>query len=253
MRGALPGGVGLCVAGGVATLTLERPTTRNRLDPDLLAGVVSACETIDDDPEVRVTVLLGQGPHFCAGLPRGMSGLPPGWPDAIAAVAGLARPVIAAVAGDATGWGLALALAADLRVATTTAIFQLPGLSRGTFGSGGAIARLTRLIGPARTAELVLLERAVDARTALAWGLVSSVVPVARLRGEAARLAGIVARKAPRALELAKETVTRALDLPLDDGCRLEHDCYVLLQTTADRREGVAAFLARREPRFTGQ
>ncbi len=126
------------------------------------------------------------------------------------------------------------------------------GLSAGRLGGGGAIPRLVRIVGPARAGELVLLERVVDARTALQWGLVSRVVPRARLEHEAGRVARHLANRAPLALALAKEAVTRALDLTLDDGCRLEHDCYVLLQTTADRREGIAAFLGKRPPQFAG-
>lgn len=246
-------GLGLSVAGGVATLTLDRPATRNRLDAGLMAAVADACDTIEDDPDVRVALVVARGPHFCAGLPDGVGWLPEAWPDGVAALARLRRPVIAALAGEASGWGLALALVADVRLAATTAVLRLDGASAGRLGGGGAIPRLARLVGPARAAELVLLERPLDARTALAWGLVSCLVPPARLRREAARLAATVAARAPLALALAKETVTRALDLPLDDGCRLEHDCYVLLQTTADRREGIDAFLAKRRPRFVGR
>lgn len=237
----------------MATVTLERPTHRNRLDAEVMAALVDACDTVEDDHDVRVVVLTGRGPHFCAGLPPATAVLPADWPDGVAAVAALTRPVVAALAGEISGWGLALALAADLRLAAETARFRLPGASSGTLGGGGAIPRLSRLVGPARTAEIVLLEREVDARTALRWGLVSRVVSPARLERETVRLARHLGARAPLALALAKEAVTRALDLPLADGCRLEHDCYVLLQTTADRREGIAAFLGRRRPRFLGR
>lgn len=247
------GPVSLWVDGGLATVTLERPADRNRLDAEVMAALVEVCDTVEDDRDVRVVVLTARGPHFCAGLPRPMATLPAAWPDGVAAIAALTRPVVAALAGEISGWGMALALAADLRVAAETARFRLQAASAGAVGGGGAIPRLTRLVGPARAAEVVLLERAVDARTALRWGIVSRVVPGADLRRETMRLARHLAARAPLALALAKEAVTRALDLPLADGCRLEHDCYVLLQTTADRREGIAAFLGGRRPRFLGR
>jgi enoyl-CoA hydratase/carnithine racemase len=100
---------------------------------------------------------------------------------------------------------------------------------------------------------MVLLGMRLPAARAAAWGLVATVVERARLRGAAAATAHALARRGPLALRLAKEAVTRALDLPLADGIRMEQDLYVLLQTTADRREGVRAFLERRPPRFAGR
>lgn len=239
--------------GGVAWITLARPATRNRLDPELSAALVDACATATAADEVRVVVLAAEGPAFCAGLPRGCDWPPAEWPDAVAAVAGLAKPVIAAVQGDAFGWGLALALACDLRVAASTAALALPDAGRGRMPGGGAIARLVRMVGTARALDAALLGTRVTALRAAEWGLVSAVVPTARLGAAVERMARALAARAPLALRLAKEAVVRALDLPLADGIRLEQDLYVLLQTTADRREGVRAFLERRGPRFGGR
>jgi len=109
------------------------------------------------------------------------------------------------------------------------------------------------MIGAARAAACLLLGTRIRARDALAWGLAADVVPSARLRAKAGALATTLAARGPVALRYAKEAVRRALDLPLEDGVRLEHDLYVLLQTTADRREGIAAFNDRRKPRFAGR
>jgi enoyl-CoA hydratase/carnithine racemase len=113
--------------------------------------------------------------------------------------------------------------------------------------------RLARLVGPARAAELVPLGRRVTGREAVAWGLAGRAAAGPAVESVARRLAGVLARRGPLALRYAKEAVLRAFDLPLADGVRLEHDLYVLLQTTADRGEGVRAFLERRPPRFAAR
>lgn len=245
--------VAVTVRDGVGALTLARPATRNRLDEGVMAALVEACAAVEDDAAVRVVALAAEGPHFSAGLPSGLGCLPDGWQDGVAALAALTKPVVAGVAGEATGWGLALALAADLRLAAAGAVLRLGDARIGWPGGGGALPRLARLVGPTRAAEMALLERPVSAQEARRWGLVVRVVPGARLRGALDGVARGLAARGPLALALAKETVIRALDLPLHDGLRLEHDCYVLLQTTADRREGIDAFLARRPPRFAGR
>jgi len=199
---------------------------------------------------VRVAVVVAAGADFCLGLPDGTRWLPAAWPDAVAAVAGVTKPVVAGLAGRALGWGAALALACDLRVAAVDATLCFPEAEQGGLAGGGATQRLTRMVGAARALELLLLGEPADARRLAEWGVVAQVVPSRRLRAALATLAASVAARGPQALVYAKETVTRALDLPLADGLRLEHDLYALLQTTDDRREGVAAFLERRSPRF---
>jgi enoyl-CoA hydratase len=239
--------------GGVAWITLARPTTRNRLDPELSAALADACATAAGADEVRVVVLAAEGPTFSAGLPRGCDWPPSAWPDAVAAVAGITKPVVAAVQGDAIGWGFALALACDLRLAAATATFALPDVGEGRMPGGGALARLVRMVGTARALDAALLGTRLTAPRAAEWGLVSAAVPSARLPATVERTARALAARGPVALRLAKEAVLRALDLPLADGIRMEQDLYVLLQTTADRREGVRAFLERRGPRFGGR
>ncbi len=241
--------VDVAIDGGVAWLTLGR----DRLDAELCAGLVEACESIDGDDAVHVVVVAGAGREFCRGLPRDVAWPPEHWPDAVGALARCTRPVIGCVTGEVQGWGVALALACDLRVAASTAVLRLPEASTGRFAGGGVTQRLTRIVGPSRALDLLLLGTPVPARTALAWGLASRVVAPARVQDTARGLARELALRGPLALRLAKETVVRALDLPLDDGVRLEHDLYVLLQTTADRSEGIAAFRERRAPRFTGR
>jgi enoyl-CoA hydratase/carnithine racemase len=235
---------------GIAWITLARPATGNRCDPELLAALADACATVEHAPEAAVAVLRAQGASFCAGGEPVADGSSP---DGIAALASLGKPVVAAIQGEASGLGFAVALACDLRIASTGASFVLPEVTEGTLPGGGATQRLARMIGTARALELVLLGTRLTARQAEAWGIVSHVTRPAELGTAVADVAGGLAARGPLALRLAKEAVVRALDLPLADGIRLEHDLYVLLQTSADRRAGIRAFLERRRPRFRGE
>jgi len=241
------------VEDGVGWLELARPATRNRLDATVAQELAGACETMALDADVRVVVLAAAGRDFSLGLASARGWLDPSWPDPVAAVAALPQPVVAAIDGEARGWGLALALACDLRIVTTRAVLSAPDLIEGRLPGGGVTQRLPRIVGAGRAAAMLLLGTRIRAREALAWGLAGEVVPPGRLARAAEALARGLAERGPIALRYAKEAVRRALDLPLDDGVRLEHDLYVLLQTTADRREGIEAFRARRRPRFAGR
>lgn len=245
--------VEVTIAGGVAWLTLARAATGNRLDAETMTALVDAAAVAEDADEAVLVVLRARGPVFCAGLPEGLGRPERGWPDGVAALASLTKPVLVALQGEARGWGVALALAGDLRLAATSAGFVLAELAAGRLPGGGAIVRLTRIVGPARAMELILLGRRLPAARAVEWGLVNAVVPGARLGGLVAATARSLAARGPLALRLAKEAVLQALDLPLAHGIRLEQDLYVLLQTTADRGEGIRAFLDRRQPRFAGR
>ncbi len=243
----------LVVRDGVAWMTLARPGSRNRLDEELMGGLVEASAAAEESEQARAVVLAAAGAAFSVGLPRGCRWPERAWPDGVGAVAAITKPVVAAVQGDALGWGLALALACDLRIASSTAILALPDVGEGRMPGGGAIARLVRMVGTSRALDLALLGSRLTAARAVEWGLGSAVVEPPRLASAVERVARALARRGPLALRLAKEAVTRALDLPLGEGIRLEADLYVLLQTTADRREGIRAFLERRKPRFGGR
>ncbi len=161
--------------------------------------------------------------------------------------------MIAVLAGDASGAGLELALACDVRLTHAGARFAMPLASHVESWFGGT-QRLPRLIGRARAAEMMLLGDAITAETALAWGLVNFVAADrAGLDAEADRLARVLASRGPLALRYAKEAISRGLDMPLDQALRYETDLTVILQTTADRAEGVRAFLEKRPPRFEGR
>jgi enoyl-CoA hydratase/carnithine racemase len=241
------------VRDGVAWLTLARPSTGNRLDAALLGALAEACEAADEADDARVVVVAARGEAFSLGLPPGCRWPAPEWPDGVAALAAVTKPVIAAVHGETLGWGLALALACDVRIAASDAELALPEVGEGAFPGGGVTQRLARMVGAARALELILLGMRLGAAQAAQWGLVSAVVAPGALGAAVGEVARALASRGPLALRLAKEAVVRALDLPLAEGIRLEHDLYVLLQTTEDRGEGVRAFLERRKPRFSGR
>jgi enoyl-CoA hydratase/carnithine racemase len=240
----------VAVSGRIATVTLARPRTGNVLDDAMMHGLAEAAAALGDREELCAVVLRARGRSFCVGLPSATAWPPRSWPDGIAAIAQLPMPVVAAIRGEARGWGMALALACDLRVTASRAVFSLPETGVGRLPGGGVLPRLARLVGVGRAAEVALLGGRVTGREAGAWGLATRVVAGPVVEATAAELARGLAARGPLALRYAKEAVLRAIDLPLADGVRLEHDLYVLLQTTADRREGVRAFLDHRPPRF---
>ncbi len=238
----------LTTAGAVASLTLRRPASR-RVDPAFLDELERACAALHDDDSVTAVLLTSADGAFAWS-----------WADDRALAPGrlafrclelMAQPVVAVLGGEASGAGLELLLACDVRVAAAGACFSMPA---GTMPHAGATQRLPRLVGRARAAELLLLGEAIDAATALAWGLVNVVeADAAAAQAVAGRLAASIASRGPLAVRYAKEAVLRGLDMPLDQALRYETDLTIILQTTADRAEGVDAFLQKRPPRFTGR
>jgi len=223
------------------------------VDAGALQTLLDACTEVGDDASVRVLVVTGAaaGTFVTGAVLRDEAehGLAA---RAVAALAGLRTPTIAAIAGPAHAIGLEIALACDLRVAAD-ATFAMPQLAAGTLPFCGGTQRLPRIVGRARALDLLLTGRIIDAGEAAAWGLVARRAAAATLAVETAALARDVAAGAPLAAALAKEALLAAHDLPLAEGLRLEEDLYALLQTSADRAEGIRAFLAGRTPRFAGR
>lgn len=233
--------------GNVAFVTLNRPEAKNLVSPEMARGLADICRQIGRDSSIYVAVLTGSGDFFCAGSELGK-------PIGVAeAVAHIDQPVIAAINGDARGQGLELALACDIRIAADRARFGLPQVADGLIPADGGTQRLPRIIGKGKALELILTARDISAGEALEIGLVSKIVPGDSLMAEAESLALSLAAKAPVSLRYIKEAVNKGLDLTLGQGLRLEADLYFLLHTTADRAEGVTAFLQKRPPQFKGK
>ena len=168
-------------------------------------------------------------------------------------MAAIDRPVIAVIDGEAVGEGLEIALSCDIRLASDRACFGLPQLASGEIPMNGGTQRLPRLIGKGKALELILTGETIDASNALQIGLISKVMTPESLAGEVEALAQKVASQGPVSLRFIKEAVNKGMDLTLEQGLRLEADLYLLLHTTADRTEGIKAFLEKRSPEFKGE
>ena len=209
--------------------------------------------------DVWVIVLDADGPDFCTGsAPEALIAMAEDDTrfDALRVgqvVADIEKPVLCAIQGAAHDQGLELALACDLRVADSTATFRSSQALSGRMPWDGGTQRLPRLIGRSRAIEMLLTGRLVPAQEALEYSLVNDVVQPGRAPERAMELAKAIARHGPIALRYLKEAVSSGLDVPLAHGLRLEADLSFLLQSTEDRREGIASFLERRDPSYRSQ
>ncbi|MFC1871138.1 enoyl-CoA hydratase/isomerase family protein [Chloroflexota bacterium] len=233
----------------IARITLNRPDVQNTINQQLARELEGACGVVNQDEEVYVVVISGAGDQaFCSG-----SELPPSECHVAAAVAGIDRPVIAAINGDALGPGLELALSCDFMVASNSARFGFPEVRMGLIPMDGGTQRLSRIVGRTKALELILTGGIISAGEAFEIGLVSKTVAPEHLASEVNATAEAIAAKAPIALRYVKEAVNKGLDLTLEQGLSLEADLYFLLHTTDDRTEGIKTFLEKRPPRFKGK
>jgi len=236
--------------GQIAYITLNRPRVRNAINAQMAKELAEACRRINQDEGVSVVILKAAGGVFSSGSK------PQDWEvagEATSAIASLERVAIAAINGDAVGQGLELALACDMRIAAQGARFCLPHTGYGLIPSGGGTQRLPRLVGRGKALEMVLSAEPIDAEEAFRIGLVNKVVSSEELLSAAEEMAKGIITKGPISLRYAKEAVNKGLDLTLEQGLRLEADLYFLIQTTADRMEGIRAFLEKRPPQFKGE
>jgi len=234
----------------IAQITLNRPEVNNVINQQLAQELGDVCRTINQDDDVYVVMITGAGRAFCGG-----SELEPVSPEynIATAIASVDRPVIAAINGDALGQGLELALSCDIRLASRRARFGFPQVAQGLIPMDGGTQRLPRIVGKGKALELILTAETIDAEEAFQIGLVNKVVAGKNLLSEVEALAKIIAGKAPIALRYAKEAINKGLDLTLEQGICLESDLYFILHTTADRTEGITAFLQKRPPQFKGR
>jgi enoyl-CoA hydratase len=247
-------------------LTLNRPDALNALDPVMVRELRQLFWELPEDRETRVLVMRGAGRAFCAGLdlkahasrPAVGGGVPAGLraqrtiSELVLLMRRAPQPIIAAVHGPACGGGFALALAADVRIAGPSARMNAAFIRLGLSACDVGVSYfLPRLVGASVAAELLLTGNFIDAARAERTGLVSRVVPDGELESSARALAQDMLRNAPLALRLTKECYRHALDAPsLEAVIAMEDRNQVLAAGTADFREGVAAFLQKRPPRF---
>lgn len=243
--------------GPIATIILDLP--RARLDRAGSRALANAAAAVAAATATRVVIVQGAGADFLAGWteaalaePDGLPGVPP-LGHGIEALAALRQPLIAAVRGRACSAGLEVALACDIRVAAEDATFAMPETALGLVPRAGGTQRLPRAVGRAQALRLLLTDETIDAAEARRIGLVSRVVPSTDVAGTARTLAEAIAAGGPLATQFAKEAVHRGAEMTLEQALRYELDLTVLLQSTADRAEGVRAFAAKRPPNFIGQ
>lgn len=250
-------------AGGVATITLNRPDKLNAFNDQMIQETIAAFRQAGRDDDVRCIVLTGAGRGFSSGQDlKGFAGrgedvsiaehLRQGYNKLISRMASLEKPIIGAINGVAAGAGCSVALACDIRIASDQASFIQVFSKVGLIPDSGSTWFLPRLIGFARAYEMAITAEPVPAEKALAWGLVNDVVPAAQLDEIVAAWAQRLAQGPTLAYGMTKRAMRRAWGLDLDEALAYE----ALLQEAAgrshDHQEGVAAFLEKRDPAYQG-
>jgi enoyl-CoA hydratase/carnithine racemase len=255
------------VEDGIATLTLNRPERLNALGDTLREDLHDAVSTAAADPEVRVMIVTGAGKGFCAGgdvkamnegKARGasrplMEKVAPGRDRTVLALRDAPKPVIAAVNGAAAGAGMNLALACDVRIASTAAKFAQAFVKRGLHPDWGGTYFLPRVVGTAKACELIFTGEVIDAEEALRLGIVSAVHPPETLMAAAHALARKIADGPPIAIRLAKRAIYHSLECDLRQALEFETYAQNICFDTEDAREGIAAFVEKRPPSFRGR
>ena len=250
-------------AGKIAVLTVNRPQALNALNAATLDELANVLARVAADPELRVLLITGAGEKaFIAGADitamQGMSALEAQafsekGQRVMQAIEALPIPVIALVNGYALGGGCELAMSCDWIIAAERAVFGQPEVNLGIPPGFGGTQRLSRLVGRSLALELVITGRQIKADEALRIGLVNEVVPPEQLTGKGLAMARLIAAKAPVAVRVSKQAVQRGLDLDLANGCVLETSLFAFAFGTADRKEGMTAFVEKRAPKFTGR
>ena len=264
---------GCSPSGGViAVWTLNRPEKLNALNRKSHIAIKEQCARVEADDSVRAVVIRGAPP---LPAPEGKRPKPAAFAagadisefagkdsddvreffgdNAWEAIWGLSKPTIAMVDGFALGGGTELALACDLRVASSRAIFGQPEINLGLIPGGGGTQRLCRLLGYGKAMEMTLTGETVGAVEALDIGLVNKVVEPEELESAAMALAENIARKSPYTVKVAKRAVRAALDLPFSEGVLAERSEFVALFDTEDKEIGVSAFLERKDAEWVGR
>jgi enoyl-CoA hydratase/carnithine racemase len=248
---------------GAVWLTIDREPAMNALSGEVLSALDAACRSLAEDATCRAVVVTGAGSRaFSAGADlkerRGMTEAQTRARidlinEAFNRLARLPKPTIAAMNGVAFGGGLELALACDLRVAVESAQLGLTEVRLGIMPGAGGTQRLSRVVGPARAKEMIMLGRRITAEQALHMGLVTAVVPADALSAEVAELITELEGSAPISVAMAKSAIDRGWDVDLEEGLKIERACYEVTLGTQDRNEGLAAFAEKRAPKYQGK
>ncbi len=251
----------LTIEDGVAVVQFNRPEALNAFNDQLMNELTACLDALEADAGVRAIVITGSPKAFAAGADiKEMA--PKGFADVYGEdfitrnwerVTRCRKPTIAAVAGFALGGGCEMAMMCDFIIAADTAKFGQPEIKLGVIPGSGGTQRLAKFVGKAKAMDMVLTGRMMDAAEAERCGLVSRVVPADQLMDEAMKAARAIAGFGPLAVMAAKEAVNRAFETPLAEGVRFERRIFHGLFGTQDQKEGMAAFVEKRPPAFTGR
>src|SRR5215471_12445549 len=255
------------VKDGIATLTLNRPDRLNALGGSLRDDLHDAVTRSAADPDVRVMVITGAGKGFCAGgdvkaMSEAKAGarerpliekIAPGRDRTLLAMREAPQPIIAAINGAAAGAGMNLALGCDLRIASTEAKFAQAFVRRGLHPDWGGTYFLPRVVGMAKACEMIFTGDLIDATEALRLGIVSRVVQPQELLPATYELAAKIAQGPPIAIRLARRALYHNQEADLRSALEFETFAQNICQDTDDAREGIRAFVEKREPKFSGR
>lgn len=248
------------IAPYVGHIQLNRPKELNALNLELMLEIKQALIDFDQDDSIRAIVISGNERAFAAGADiKQMAGRNAidmlkidqftTWDN----IRKTKKPIIAAVSGFALGGGCELAMICDMIIASETAQFGQPEISIGVMPGAGGTQRLTRIVGKAKAMEMVLTGQFISAEEAKAYGLVNKIVPVEFYLSEAVKLASTIAEKSPIAVQMAKESVLKAYEMPLQEALFFERKNFYMLFATEDQKEGMQAFIEKRKATFKGQ
>ncbi|HDS1817575.1 TPA: enoyl-CoA hydratase [Pseudomonas putida] len=247
----------LDIHGKVGLITLNRPQALNALNAQIVGEINQALDQLERDPNIGCVVLTGSAKAFAAGADiKEMADLkyPQIYVDDLFSdadrIANRRKPIIAAVSGFALGGGCELAMMCDFILAADNARFGQPEINLGVLPGMGGTQRLTRAVGKAKAMELCLTGRLMGAEEAERAGLVARVVPQAELLEEALKVAATIASKSIPVSMMVKESVNRAFEVTLSEGVRFERRVFHAAFATEDQKEGMSAFIAKREAQF---
>ena len=245
--------------GAVGFIQLNRPNVLNALNNTLLNELMDTLESFDSDDEIRAIVITGSDRAFAAGADikqmskaSAVEMLNSDFIPTFDRINKIHKPIIAAVSGWCLGGGSELALSCDMIIASETAKFGQPEINLGVIPGAGGTQRLTKAVGKAIAMEMVLNNRTLSAVEALTYGLVNRVEPLSNYLEAALQLAAEIAARAPLAVQLGKSAVNHAFEVSLSEGLAAERQAFNFLFATEDQKEGMAAFIEKRKPKWQG-
>ncbi len=245
---------------GVAVITIPDVSNSHLRSADFSYEFSELCADIEMDDSIRVVVVSFSGEKIAGKESTSKefslsteTEISPALPDLCESIDRADRPAIAVIHGDAVGYGLELAMACDIRIASESSHFGLPYIHHGLIPCDGGTQRLPRLVGKGKALEMILTGELIDAEEAYRIGLVNKITSSENISNEAMELARDMASKAPVSLRFVREAVYKGMNLTLDQGLRMEGDLYLLLYSTQDRIKGIESFRNKQKPLFEGK